>query len=329
MTEPLNELNWDRLQDMPVAKWEPASLVLDDKLIVLGGYESYIKSSRLAHVFDPADGAQGSWTPLQVLPSAISHVNLVADGNGFWYAGGMKDKPSRGVLDYIVAEVWNYDLEQDRLMAGPLLPGRRGGGGLARVGDKLHYVSGLEEDRDTDSPDHWVFDLAAWKSTGTAAWESAAPFPLPRNQLAVVTMNDKIYAIGGQFNHDLQQLDQTQVDIYDPQSDSWSRGPELPVPHSHSEHATVVHNNRIWMLGGHQTPVGGTKGFCQDVLTMKEGGEWELTGLLPKPISSPAVGIINDRIYVAGGWDGRMTGEKEWLSSPEVWVANIPESLME
>ncbi|MGI9233136.1 MAG: Kelch repeat-containing protein [Woeseiaceae bacterium] len=328
MTEPLHEFNWSRLADMPEAKWEPASLVLNDKLIVLGGYGNYIVTSRLAYEFDPADGAQGSWTELQMLPSTISHVNLVADGNGFWYAGGMKDKPSRKVLDHIIAEVWYFDLEQDRLIMGPMLPERRGAGGLARLGDNLHYVSGLEEDRDTDSKDHWVLDLNQWKTTGNATWESAAPFPLPRNQLAVVTMNDKIYAIGGQFNHDLRQLDQTQVDIYDPQSDSWSRGPELPVPHSHSEHATVVRNDRIWMIGGHQTPEGGSKGFCQDVLTMKEGGEWELSGLLPKPISSPAAGIINNRLYSAGGWDGRMTGEKDWLSSADVWVADVPESLL-
>ena len=61
---------------------------------------------------------------------------------------------------------------------------------------------------------------------------------------------------------------------------------------------------------------------------MQEGGEWELTGLLPHPLSSPAAGIINDRIYFAGGWDGRMNGEKEWLSSPEVWTADVPEALL-
>ena len=30
MTDAKHELNWKRLQDMPVAKWEPSSLVLND-----------------------------------------------------------------------------------------------------------------------------------------------------------------------------------------------------------------------------------------------------------------------------------------------------------
>lgn len=318
MTNPAHEVNWEALPDMPVGKWEPASLVLDDKLYVLGGYEDGIMSSRRLDLFDPADG---SWTQLQNLPSKVGHVNLVPGDTGFWFAGGMKDKvhPAK---DHIIAEVWHFDPERDRYTAAPLLPGRRAGGGLERIGDNLHYISGLMEDRDTDSPDHWIFDLAAWRATGSAEWLPAAPLPTPRNQLSVAVLNGRIYAIGGQLHHDSEQIDQPRVDIYDPASDTWSDGPPLPVGHSHSEGATFVHDDRIWMIGGHSTPEGGSKGFCANVLSLREGGEWELTCLLPKPISSPAAAIINDRLYVIGGWDGRMDENKKWLSSPEVWVTD-------
>ena len=103
--------------------------------------------------------------PIAGLPEPCVHVDLVADGNGFWFAGGMKDKPTRKIKDHIIAEVWYFNLELDRYTAGPLLPGCRGGG-LARLGDKLHYVSGLMEDRDTDSPDHFVLDLKEWAEEG-------------------------------------------------------------------------------------------------------------------------------------------------------------------
>ena len=42
MTTPIHNVSWQRLPDMPVAKWEPASLVIDDKLYVLGGYEDNV-----------------------------------------------------------------------------------------------------------------------------------------------------------------------------------------------------------------------------------------------------------------------------------------------
>ena len=320
MTEPAVDMQWQRLEDMPVGKWEPASLVHDSKLYVLGGYADNIISSRRQDVFDPKER---NWTQLQDCPSTISHVNLVPDDNGFWYAGGMKDKPGKEVKDHIIAEFWHYNICRDRFSAAPLLPEPRAAGALQRIGNRLHYISGLMVDRDTDSPDHFVFDLEEWALSGKGQWMKAAPLEVPRNQHSIATMQGKIYVIGGQFNHDSQQLDQDRVDIYDPDLDSWSEGPPLPVPHSHSEHATVVHEDRIWMIGGHSTPVGGKKGFCPNIVTLAAGADWQLTGLLPKPISSPAAGIIDKKLYVAGGWDGRMDESRNWLSSPEVWCTDV------
>tara|TARA_Y100001934_G_C11723901_1_gene482572 strand:- start:13 stop:495 length:483 start_codon:yes stop_codon:yes gene_type:complete len=157
--------------------------------------------------------------------------------------------------------------------------------------------------------------------------------PLARNQLSVAVLNDKIYVVAGQLNHDSQQIDQDRVDIYDPASDTWADGPSLPYGHSHSEGATFVHDNRIWMVAGHTTPQGGKKGFCGNVVSLGEGEEWELTCKAPKPMSSPASKVIKGRLYVAGGWDGRMTEETPdrnyWadrqISSPEVWVTDLPD----
>ena len=55
MNDPRHQLAWKQLPDMPVGKWEPASLVRDEKLYVLGGYANHIVSSRRQDVFDPAN----------------------------------------------------------------------------------------------------------------------------------------------------------------------------------------------------------------------------------------------------------------------------------
>ncbi|GIS19025.1 MAG: hypothetical protein CM15mP120_09410 [Pseudomonadota bacterium] len=54
--------------------------------------------------------------------------------------------------------------------------------------------------------------------------DTRSSLPVPRNQHSVAVINERIYIIGGQFNHDSQQLDQARVDIYDPVSDTWSEG---------------------------------------------------------------------------------------------------------
>ena len=79
---------WTKLPDMPVEKWEPGTVVLDGKLYLFGGYTSGVVSSKISNVYDPADG---SWTRIQELPSAITHMNMVLDGRTVWFAGGYKD----------------------------------------------------------------------------------------------------------------------------------------------------------------------------------------------------------------------------------------------
>jgi N-acetylneuraminic acid mutarotase len=230
-----------------------------------------------------------------------------------WFAGGIKD----GYKGHAIAEVWSYDIDKDRYTAAPLLPETRAGGGLALVNRKLHYIGGLKADRDTDAPDHWVLGLDEW-ANGSARWENAAALPAPRNQFSTVTIDGRVYVIGGQFHHDSMQLDQPRVDIYDPETDSWSRGPQLPKGHSHSEGGTFVSGGRIYMVGGHTTPEGGRKQIDPDILALTPGGEWELVGKLPMPLSSPAAAIIAGKLYVAGG------SPNGYSVQADMWVRNAP-----
>ena len=302
--------DWEKLPDMPVEKWEPGTVVLDGKLFLFGGYTEGVTSSKLSHVFDPRERC---WSRLQDLPSAITHMNMVLDGRTVWFAGGYKD----GYKGHTIAEVWAYDIDADRYTAAPLLPQTRGGGGLALVGRTLHYMGGVKADRDTDAPDHWVLDLDAW-ANGAARWTTVAPMPVPRNQFSCVSLDGKIYAIGEQFHHDSEQLDQARVDIYDPDTDAWTSGPPLPKGHSHAEGGTFVHDGVIYMVGGHTTAPGETKQVDSDILALSPGGGWATVGTLPMPLSSPAAAIIDGKLYVAGGSPGNA------VVQADMWVAPAP-----
>ena len=287
---------WRALPKMPEGKWEPGVVNFENKLYLFGGYKEGVISSKRSEYFDPSNL---EWTQIQELPSAITHMNMVLDKRTVWFAGGFKD----GYKGHAIAEVWNYDMDLDRYTAAPLLPEPRAGGGLALAGRELHYFGGLKLDRDTDASDHWVLNLDDVEK-GTAEWEDSTAMPTPRNQFSTVVFHGEIYAIGGQFNHDTQQLDQRRVDIFNPKDNAWRSGPELPKGHSHAEGATFVHENQIWMIGGHTTPTGGSKSQDRDILTLAAGGKWEKVGELPIPLSSPAAAIINDVLYVGGGASG-------------------------
>ena len=303
------ESSWKRLPDMAVPRWEAGTVVLDGKLYVLGGYRMPTKACKRVDVFDPKDN---SWRQRADLPSAISHMNAVLDGRTVWFAGGFKD----GYKGYAIAEVWNYDIDRDTYTAAPPLPEPRAGGGLAIIGRHLHFMGGLKKDRDTDAADHWVLDLDGL-STSKAKWQNAAPMPEPRNQFSTVTFGGKIYVMGGMFHHDSGQDDQPRVDIYDPQTDSWRRGADLPAGHSHAEGSTFVQGNRIFILGG-MGRIGKRRWIDDKILALSSDDKWKAIGDLPMALSSPVAAIINDQLYLGGGSPNGATPQ------PAMWVRPAP-----
>ena len=296
--------SWRELPEMPVALWESGTVVIDDALYFFGGYTMGTKSTTRAAVYDPVNK---TWKQLADLPSAITHINTVLDGRSVWIAGGFKD----GYPGKAIDEVWRYDIDGNTYTAGPSLPEPRAGGGLALVGRGLHYIGGLMSDRDTDSADHWVLDLDAVQE-GSGVWKPAAPMPAARNQFGTVTLGGKIYAMGGQFNHDSGQTDQSRTDVYDPATDSWSSGPELPAPHSHAEGGTFVSGGRVFMMGG-MTGGPDNRKVEASIRALSADGEWSELGELPTPLSSPAAAIIGNLLVVAGGSpDGKDPQPRMW-----------------
>ena len=302
------EDTWLVLPDMPVPRWEAGTVVLDGRLYVFGGYTKGTKSSKRVDVYDPYDN---SWKQLADLPSAITHMNAVLDGRTVWIAGGFKD----GYKGYAITEVWKYDIDRNTFTAAPPLPERRAGGGLALVGRRLHYIGGLMPDRITNAADHWRLDLRA-DSQDAVEWENANEMPAARNQFSAISFAGKIYAIGGQFGHDKGQNDQPRVDIYDPGTDSWSRGPDLPGPHSHAEGSSFLSNGRIFVVGGMTRD--DRRRINSHIIVGVPGGEWQIVGDLPRPLSSPAAAIIGDRLFVAGG---SLNGADP---QPGMWSRSVP-----
>ncbi|MHC4112724.1 MAG: Kelch repeat-containing protein [Planctomycetota bacterium] len=310
-TVAIQENSWESLADMSQERFGHACALVDNTFYVFGGYDKDGTASRHVEAFDfDLDEDEKEWRRLRDMPSAVTHVNAVVDGRSVWIAGGYKDGPPGRTID----EVWKYDVDKDTFEAGPSLPGVRAGGGLALVGRSLHYFGGLI-DRDNDSNNHWVLDLDA---TGSAAkWKNAAVMPEERNQFGTVTYQGKIYAIGGQFGHDRRGVDQKRVDIYDPETDSWSAGTALPKPHSHAENSTFLHDGRIIVVGGRS--VNRAESVVWELST---DGTWSQLGKLPIPLIGPAARVIDSRLVVAGG-SPRGSDSRGSDSQKKVWAQTL------
>ena len=129
------------------------------------------------------------------------------------------------------------------------------------------------------------------------SWTEAAPRPVARFEANGVVVDGELWVMGGFLS---SSLDVTKrVDIYDPSTDRWRLGPELPDAETHLGVANI---------GGDILLVGGFKG---NVLTRTTtAGVWRWSAAdatwtacpdLPTPRAAAAAALIGSQMHLAGG----------------------------
>jgi N-acetylneuraminic acid mutarotase len=132
------------------------------------------------------------------------------------------------------------------------------------------------------------------------SWSERAPMLVPRSETAIAELGGSIYVMGG-YGGDRQNS--AVVQVYDSRTDTWAYGPSLPMPIHHAMPAVV--GGRLFLIGGE---VGGTgtpidpSTFTDTVYELDPvAGAWLLRAPMPQPRSAGAVGVIDGKVYVAGG----------------------------
>lgn len=154
-------------------------------------------------------------------------------------------------------------------------------------------------------------------------WESRAPLPTPRAEVAFAELNDQIYVIGGM---DANLIGMSTVEVYDPAKDKWSQAPDLPQPRHHAAAAAV--NGRVYVIGGF---VGAAFNDPQSAVYEYAPARkaWRQVASLPTPRAAMAIAVLDGKIYVAGGTTGaanNLTVAKVDVYDPlqDVWSEAAP-----
>ena len=105
------------------------------------------------------------------------------------------------------------------------LPEARSSLDAAVLGDKVYVFGGWKLDGDSDKS---VWHQTAWSldlSDANAKWQPLAKPTFQRRAISAAAHGGKLYVIGGMQS---KGGPTTRVDVYDPKSDSWQKGPSLP-----------------------------------------------------------------------------------------------------
>lgn len=136
-------------------------------------------------------------------------------------------------------------------------------------------------------------------------WETAAPMPTKRSGTAGFLINNQMHIVGGGFKKpdgNFQFL--PTLEIYNPETDSWSAGPDMLQPHDYPAAAEL--DDHIYIFGGHhpEACLGGPRtdpGFVFSERWRPGQKAWEKLADMPTPRFAAAAIVRDGKIDVTGG----------------------------
>ena len=139
-----------------------------------------------------------------------------------------------------------------------------------------------------------AFNFPITKAQATedqSSWTTMTPMPTARGELAVATVNGKIYAIGGLSGDTPVNVNE----MYNPGINEWTT--ETPMPTARSGCAVAVYENQIYVIGGE---VGNR--VCWKQRSIRPwNNTWETEASMPTPRADLSASVVNGKIYLIGG----------------------------
>ncbi len=277
---------------MPEAVNSLGVAVLGDHLYVYSGHNGrthfYHTGTTSKHFrrLDLRD--RTTWEELPVGPD-VQGSALLAHGDKLYQIGGMQARNERGRPSDLrsIDRFAQYDPQTETWTELDPLPEPRSTFDAAVLGDMIYVFGGwtLEGDS-TVAP--WSFEaLRIDLSDDEPRWESFEQ-PFVRRALAVAAARGKLFVLGGLMEEGGVS---SQVDIYDPEADAWSRGPDLPPGNQFAPSAFGI---------GDGLYVNGRDG---NVYRLDDDGQaWEAIARLGMPrITHRLVPGIEDDLLIVGG----------------------------
>ena len=291
------EGTWTRKADMPTARVCPYTAVVDGKIYAIGGGPD-ITGGYLSAV-EMYDPATDTWTRRANMPTARNGHAVSAVNGKIYVIGG---EPSAQAS---IATVEEYDPATDTWTQKADMPSRRTFLSACAVDGKIYafggVMAGVPEVTDAD---RFLSALEVY-DPATDTWTRGADMMTPRAAAAAVTVDGKIYVIGGVFGN-LHNAPLSIVEAYDPITDTWTTKANMPTARMFLS-ASVV-GGRIYAMGG-----GVWSGAIYSTVEVYDPATdtWTRETDMPTARGSHASCAVSGKIYAIGG-------SREWYPSPGI-----------
>jgi hypothetical protein len=161
--------------------------------------------------------------------------------------------------------------------------------------------------------------LLPWPAGGQTdggTWQDLAPMPSARQELATAVLHGKIYVIAG---YDSDGVSTDSVFVYNPNANTWASASPIPSVNNHNNAAVAA--GKLYSFGGRTSRT--------NVYDPTNDSWSPVANMNFQHGDTAAVGVINDKIYAAGGTGNGMQQTELEVYDPaaNTWTNLAPMSV--
>lgn len=303
---------WTTQASMPTAREGLGKgAIVNGLFYVIGGATrpstSLASGSSAVEVYDPATNA---WTTKAPMPTARFGMALeVVDGKIYAIGG----QASSGTATLSTVEV--YDPATNTWSTDAAIPTARYAPASAAI-NHVVYVAGSGSG---NTP------IATLEALQTTPWVTKASMPTGRAGPAGAFVEGKFYVVGGAS----ASFVKNKVEAYDPVTNTWTAKANAPTGRSYAGAAGI--GGKLYVVGGcvnSDCRIGMT-GILEvyDPAT----NAWTAKASMPTPRSAGAIGVIDGKLYYAGGGQpcppcGQVNALEVYDPATDTWETKAPMS---
>ena len=270
---------WEELSRLDAPRAGLSVVSLDGRVYAAGG--AGLTAPRME--FESYDPEIDHWFSETSLPSGLERFGMAALNDRIYAAGGY------AMGDFGVAPsslMWSWSPEGGVWQSEVAMPGPKADLTLAALDGQLFAMGGSRDDNSI-----YVFDPEE------TAWTTIeAPEGVSRRGAASVVVGSRIYILGGQSS----EGSSSRVDIFEPETGIWSRGPDLPE--ARVGLAAALYQGQIHIFGGRGDDQRTTLNSHFSLLPGDEN--WNPETDLLSPRTAAGATALESGIYVVGGGSG-------------------------
>ncbi len=287
-TEVFDGTKWKRVADLPTPREHLAMATDGTFAYVAGGRDlSSDKNSAALERYDPKTD---SWAALAPMPAPRGGARR-RGGRRSAGRGGRRGADRRSTTPSSPttspSNTWS-DL--------PPMPTGRHGLAVAAVDKMIFAIGGATQPSHTASTGVGeALQMPPRRLQPAPVWRTLKDAPIARQFAGTTVAGGKMWIVGGLT----QDAATPAVYGYDPVIDSWTRGPDLPLPLHHL--AAVTYHDEVVVIGGWAPANGNLSGLVSGKVFALRNGAWVELPPLNHPRVAEGAAVVGDKIVVVGG----------------------------